>query len=184
VAALRSGGYVLFFRHAATDPTPDDAVPVVLGDCTTQRNLSDAGRAQATAIGQALTRLNIPVGDVLSSPFCRCLDTGRLAFGRATIEPTLENLETVKSDAERQARIEGLRRLLSIRPNGPANSVLVAHGNILTATARVSVVEGGAAIFRPEGEGRSTLVATVTPREWEALAANAAAQVAVLNGEE
>jgi hypothetical protein len=51
VRALRRGGYVIYFRHAATDPSPDDADPVVLSDCDTQRNLSAAGRTQARSLG-------------------------------------------------------------------------------------------------------------------------------------
>jgi broad specificity phosphatase PhoE len=169
VAALRRGGHVLYFRHAATQLTPDDQTPVDLADCATQRNLSEAGRAQSTAIGEAIRKLAIPIGTVLASPFCRTLDTARLAFGRATPEYGVENLETVKDDAERQARIAGARRLLSTPPAGGANTVIVAHGNILTAAASVTVPEGGAAIFRSEGNGRFTFVATVDPGEWAEL---------------
>src|SRR5688500_3144868 len=68
---LRQGGYVLYFRHAAPDPVPDDADPVVLADCDTQRNLSTAGRRQSQAIGRAIRDLRIPIGRVLASPFCR-----------------------------------------------------------------------------------------------------------------
>jgi broad specificity phosphatase PhoE len=171
VSALRGGGYVIYFRHAATDQIPDDAVPVVLSDCATQRNLSAAGRAHSQAIGQAMERLGIPIGLVLSSPFCRALDTARLAFGRAAPEPAMENLETVRSEAEREARTQGLRRLLATPPERATNSVLVAHGVNISGAARVTIPEGGAAIFRPDGQGGFALVATVTPREWEELAA-------------
>ncbi|RPJ37259.1 MAG: hypothetical protein EHM21_18245, partial [Chloroflexi bacterium] len=107
IEALRSGCYVIYFRHAATDPIPDDANPVVLDDCSTQRNLSAAGQAQAGEIGLAFQRLGIPVGRVLASPFCRALDTARLAFGRVKIERSLENLETSPDDAEREKRTGG-----------------------------------------------------------------------------
>jgi len=82
--ALRWGGYVIFFRHAATTPILDDVNPVVLAGCATQRNLSPAV--------QEFRRLGIPVGRVLTSPFCRALDTVKLAFDKAQIEPGLENL--------------------------------------------------------------------------------------------
>jgi virginiamycin B lyase len=169
VAALRRGGYVLYFRHAATDPVPDDADPVVLADCDTQRNLSGLGRRQARAVGRAVASLDIPIGRLLASPFCRALDTARLAFGRATPEPVLENLETAPDDVEREARITGLRRLLSARREA-ANLVLVAHGFNVTAAADVTIDEGEAAIFRPAPPDGFTLVATVTPRQWEELA--------------
>ncbi|MDQ3995339.1 MAG: hypothetical protein M3265_11155, partial [Actinomycetota bacterium] len=66
VRMLRRGGYVIYFRHAATDPSPDDADPVVLSDCDTQRNLSAAGRTQARSLGRAIASLEIPIGRVLS----------------------------------------------------------------------------------------------------------------------
>jgi virginiamycin B lyase len=169
VATLRRGGYVLYFRHAATDPVPDDADPVVFSDCDTQRNLSAGGRRQARAVARAIARLDVPIGRVLASPFCRALDTARLAFGRATRAPVLENLETAEGEAEREARIAGLRRLLATRPER-ANLVLVAHGFNVSAAADVTIDEGEAAIFRPRPPDGFTLVATVAPRHWEALA--------------
>src|SRR5918992_3756617 len=168
VSALRRGGYVLYFRHAATDSVRDDADPVVLPDCDTQRNLSAAGRRQARAVGRAIENLDIPIGRVLVSPFCRTIDTARLAFGRATREPVLENLETADREAERQGRIDDLRRLLSTP--AAANVVLVAHGFNVSAAADVTIDEGEAAIFRPRRPVGFTLVGTITAGEWEVLA--------------
>ena len=161
---------MIYLRHAATHPVPDDTDPVVLSDCKTQRNLSSAGRREARAIGQAIERLEIPIGRVFSSPFCRAIDTARLAFGKATREPDLENLETAENEPERTRRIEALRGLLSSRPGGSANTVLVGHGFNIAAAADVSIAEGAAAIFRRRAEGGVRLVATVTPREWGELA--------------
>jgi virginiamycin B lyase len=170
VATLRRGGFVIYLRHAATDPVPDDADPVVLSDCETQRNLSAAGRRESRAIGRAIERLEIPIGRVLASPFCRSLDTARLAFATASAERTLENLETADEEGEREARIEALRRLLSTRPKGGANTVLVAHGFNITAAADVTIVEGEAAIFEPRRGDAFSLVARLTPEEWSHLA--------------
>ena len=170
VSALREGGYVIYFRHAATDAVPDDADPVVLSDCETQRNLSREGRTQARAIGRAIETLAIPIGRVLASPFCRTLDTARLAFGQALPEGVLENLETAEGERERNARVAGLRRLLSTAPESGTNTVLVAHGFNISAAAEVTLPEGGAGIFDPQGGGRFALVATVSPRDWERLA--------------
>src|SRR5215207_3883472 len=84
--ALRGGGYVLLFRHAITDRGQRDADLQNLENCQTQRNLSDEGRQQATAIGQAFRQLQIPVATVLASPYCRTLETARLAFEQ--VEPS------------------------------------------------------------------------------------------------
>ena len=83
VDALRSGGYVLYFRHAATDMSKNDAGMTSFDDCPTQRNLVDRGRDDARAIGAAIRALGIPIGKVRASPFCRTVETAELAFGRA-----------------------------------------------------------------------------------------------------
>ncbi len=81
--ALRGGGYVLLFRHAATDYGQSDVDKQNLENCLTQRNLSEQGRQQAAAIGQAFRQLQIPVGTDLASPYCRTQETARLAYGVA-----------------------------------------------------------------------------------------------------
>jgi hypothetical protein len=82
IDALRRGGYVIYFRHATTNPEQADTSDPKLGQCETQRNLSPDGRRMATEIGGAFKTLRIPVGKVVSSPYCRAVDTAMLAFGR------------------------------------------------------------------------------------------------------
>ena len=65
------GGHVLFVRHAETTPGVGDPPGFRLEDCATQRNLSGEGRAQARRLGEELKRRGVPVGDVLSSPWCQ-----------------------------------------------------------------------------------------------------------------
>src|SRR5205085_8745599 len=69
--ALRRGGYVLYFRHTSTDFGQSDETMTSFEDCNAQRNLTDKGRDEARAIGAAIQRDRIPVGDVLASPYCR-----------------------------------------------------------------------------------------------------------------
>jgi virginiamycin B lyase len=173
VRSLRSGGHVIYFRHAATDPVPDDADPVDLRNCRTQRNLSVKGRRQSMIIGRGIGRLDIPIGRVLASPFCRSRETARLAFGRTTIAPGLENLETAEDEAERRQRIDTLMRLLSASPDEGTNTVLVAHGFNITDAADLTLAEGEAAVFEPRGSEGFKLVARVTPDKWTRLAARA-----------
>src|SRR6516165_8616678 len=75
LAALRHGGYVLYFRHAATDFSQNDEKMKRFEDCADQRNLIDRGRDDARAAGAAIRELNIPVERVLASPFCRTVET-------------------------------------------------------------------------------------------------------------
>jgi virginiamycin B lyase len=173
VESLRRGGHVIYFRHAATDPDPDDADPVDLGDCGTQRNLSVQGRRQSMIIGRGIGRLDVPIGRVLASPFCRTRQTARLAFGRATTAPGLENLETAEDEAVRRQRIDALKRLLSASPDKGTNTVLVAHGFNITGAADVTLAEGEAAVFEPRGEEGFRLVARLTPDRWTRIAARA-----------
>ncbi len=92
VDRLRDGGYVVYLRHAATDHSQKDRLGVPLTDCRGQRNLNDAGRAQARSIGESWRALELPLGDVRSSGYCRTRQTAELAFGEATIVPTLTGI--------------------------------------------------------------------------------------------
>ncbi len=164
--ALHRGGYVLYFRHAATDRTQADRDDAQLENCQLQRNLNDKGRADARAIGAAFRSLGIPVGEVLSSRYCRARDTAELAFGRAVLTTDLSGVPS----ALRAARVEALRRLLAAPPRAGTNTVLVAHGFNISYTAQISLAEGEAAIFAALDDGGFRLVARVKPDDWAALA--------------
>jgi virginiamycin B lyase len=166
--ALRGGGYVIYFRHAATDHAQTDTNRGDLSDCATQRNLNDAGRAQARAIGVAFQGLAIPVGALTSSEYCRARETAELAFGAVETTPDLSALPGL-DEAERERRLAALRDMLATLPDPGANTVLVAHQFNLRDAVQVDLgTEGEAAIFRPDGSGFA-LVARVLPEEWAAL---------------
>jgi len=170
VDILVDGGYVIYFRHAATDRSQPDSNRDELADCATQRNLNDEGRAQSRAIGIAFQRLGIPVGRVLSSQYCRARETAELAFGRA--ETTADISSPVGIDeVEDRRRIDALRALLGTPPEAGTNTILVAHQFNLRDAADVSLgVEGEAAVFAPDGRGAYTLLERVLPEGWTALA--------------
>ena len=71
-AALREGGHIILMRHA-TAPGVENRPSFRLGDCATQRLLSEAGRRQAKAIGTALRERGVKAGQVLTSAWCRCV---------------------------------------------------------------------------------------------------------------
>jgi len=163
VERLRDGGYVLAFRHAATDSGIDTTND--LTDCSRQRNLSAEGRRQARSIGHAFRRLRIPVGRVLASPFCRTRDTARLAFGRARASRALLSVEFF-ANADVAGR-KGLRPLLSARPRPGTNTVLVSHGSAIDGATGVNPDEGDVAIILPRRGGRDfEIVSTVKADEW------------------
>ena len=171
VSALQRGGYVVYFRHAATDFSQTDTTRN-LADCTKQRNLIPEGRADATAIGKAFRALRIPVGQVLASKYCRTRQTARLAFGRVHTSDDITSIASV-SDEEQERRLDALRGLLATTPRAGTNTVLVAHLFNIQGAADVSLEEGEAAVFEPLGDRRFRLVAKVRPRKWTTLATSA-----------
>lgn len=167
VRALRAGGFTLYFRHTATDFSQTDRLAAGLGDCATQRNLSEAGRAQARAIGEAIRALRLPVGEVIASPFCRTLETGRLMFGRAEPSAVVRGYEgTSAANAD-------YTRLVALFASPPAPGTLrmiTSHGNPFRAIAGPPhLAEGEAAVLRPAGTG-FVVVARMRPDDWAALA--------------
>jgi broad specificity phosphatase PhoE len=169
VARLREGGYVVFIRHAATQATQDDPRPD-LDDPSTQRNLSDDGRDQARQLGRAIRRLRIPVGTVLASPYERTRETAELAFGRDRVRVTRDLLNEAFPGTDDEELARRLRRLFATRPPAGQNTVLVSHGFNLQEATGLSVGEGESAIFTPGDAGRPSLVARITPEEWQTVA--------------
>ena len=82
-AALKQGGKVILLRHTHVD-IQEGIGRLAPGNCAVEVNLSTSGVEQAKRIGEAFRAHGIAVGEVLTSPYCRCIDTGKLAFGRAT----------------------------------------------------------------------------------------------------
>jgi hypothetical protein len=163
LAALRSGGYVVYFRHTSTDFGQNDEQMTGYEDCAKQRNLTDAGRDEARAIGAAFAQLRIPVGDVLASPFCRTMETARLAFGRASATPAVRG-GPANNDG---GRYDALKALLA-QPVPKSTSVVIAsHGNPFRAVVGGPyLAEGEAAVIEPLGEHGFRVVARVTKDGW------------------
>lgn len=165
VEKLRDGGYVVTFRHAATDQgmdTTDD-----LSDCSRQRNLDAEGRRQSREIGRAFERLDIPVARVMASPFCRTRDTARLAFGR--VRPTRALLSVEFFESVREGRRKGLRRLLRTEPPDGTNIVLVTHGSAILDALGEEPEEGDAVIVEPvRGKRGYAVVSAVPVEDWRA----------------
>ncbi len=158
---LRAGGHVLYLRHASTDFSQNDARMTSYADCSTQRNLTDKGRDEARAIGEHVKRLGIPIGEVLASPFCRTMETARLAFGKATAS------NDVRGGPVEAARYEALKKLLSSPVPQGTNRVISSHGNPFHALAGPPyLAEGEIAVVRPEGGERFSVIARIRPTDW------------------
>jgi phosphohistidine phosphatase SixA len=170
IAALKQGGYVLYFRHAETDVSKTDQDRDDLSDWTKQRNLSEKGRQQAVAIGKAFAALGIPLSEIKSSPYCRAVETAKLAFGRATVNKDLASfIGTETQEAARQA--EALRVMLGTQPPAGKNAVLVSHTENLQEAAKIWPKPVGVAIiFKPLGNKGFEMVQRVEAQQWAQLA--------------
>jgi phosphohistidine phosphatase SixA len=168
VDRLRGGGYVVFLRHAATDHSQKDRLGVPLTDCRGQRNLNDAGRAQARSIGESWRALELPLGDVLASGYCRTRETATLAFGRATIVATLTGIPA-ELVGTYSGRVRALRRMLGTKPTDGENTVIVGHIANLEAATKVEIEEGDSAVFEPLGDSRYRLLAKLPATAWPQL---------------
>lgn len=162
---LREGGYVLYLRHTSTDFSQNDSRMTSFEDCTTQRNLTDRGRDEARMLGEHVKRLKIPVGEVLASPFCRTMETARLAFGKAT--PT-NDVRGGRANNE-GGRYAALQHLLSSRVPKGENRVISSHGNPFYALAGAPyLAEGELAVVKPE-TARFSVVGRLRLEDWPAL---------------
>jgi phosphohistidine phosphatase SixA len=172
LAALRAGSTVIFMRHAETGPPWPDHAGAVLGDCASQRDLTEAGRAQAEAMGEAIRDLGIPIGTVLASPFCRTMETAVLAFGTAT--PTASLGLPPKLDATAHAGMgQALLDLVAkaARGDAPGNLVLVGHSyHLMAAGGPRPDPQGATAILRPRPGGGFDTLALLPPDGWRRLA--------------
>ena len=175
VESLRRGGYVIYFRHAATDWSQDDHL-TAKGDWTScdpgrMRQLSDQGRGQARRIGEAIRRLEIPVGRVLSSEYCRARQTAEV-MDLGLVKPTIDimNMRAAHFVGGREAVVERARTQLGRPPDNGANTVIVGHGNLMRAATGAYTGEAGAGVFEPLGDGDFQLVAQVGPDQWTQLA--------------
>ena len=151
---------MVLVRHGATDPGVGDPPGFSLHDCKTQRNLNDAGRKEAQRLGAAFRAHGIQVARVLSSPWCRCQETARLAFGGARSDGTLSNLYGRGDEGVRQRA--AFRKLLASAPRaGQGNLVLVTHGSTTMAFTGVSPGTAELVIVTPGENGQYQLAGRI-----------------------
>lgn len=148
---LRRAGLVLLLRHAETEPGLGDPPGFRLDDCATQRNLSAAGREHARRIGERLRAGKVPVAMVFTSPWCRCRETAKLAFGQAEDwEPLASFFDYPHREQEFNERVKKrIAGYASRKPGG--NVVMVTHNVNIAALTRHSVGTGELVVVRPDG---------------------------------
>jgi phosphohistidine phosphatase SixA len=146
-AALAAGGHVALIRHAQTTPGAGDPPGWTLDDCATQRNLNEAGRREAAALGAALRARRIRIDAVLTSAWCRCRDTAALMdAGAATIEPSLANLF---GNAPRAATQTAALRARVAAWRGPGTLVMISHGSTILSLTGINPLPAEIVVVAP-----------------------------------
>lgn len=146
---LKSGGHVALIRHARA-PGFGDPPGFRLDDCATQRNLSDEGREQTRRIGQTFRDNGVAVDKVLSSEWCRCLETAAL-LGLGPVErfPALNSFFEIRENRDPQMKIL-VPWVRDARPEGVF--VLVTHQVVIRALTGVGAGSGEIVVVRPRGD--------------------------------
>ncbi len=181
VAALREGGHVIYIRHAKTNKDWGDQISpeLDLEDCNTQRQLSDEGKVDAKEIGEGIKAAGIPVGNVISSEYCRAYNTAELAFGTFQKDSNLNFLPCVECTPEDyETYAERLSPLMSAQPEDGKNTFLVGHDDPFQGVTMPIVPSNGiypapmgvAYVAKPLRDGKFNLVAKILPKQWQELA--------------
>jgi len=148
-AGLKHGGKIILLRHTHVD-IREGIGRLSPGNCVEEVNLSSRGVEQAKRLGEAFRAHGIAIGRVLTSPYCRCIDTGTLAFGRATPVQYLRPPGTVSED---QAKLNHERVVQEIlKHRDPSNMVMITHDlNIADVVLEDTVPMGEFFVVQPKG---------------------------------
>jgi len=148
-AALVQGGHVALIRHGNAPPGYGDPPGFTIDDCQTQRNLDERGRAQARALGEAFRQHGVRVDRILSSPWCRCLETARLL----AVGPVETSWALIPMKPSAPVRLHELQEIVSAW-RGPGTLVLVTHGFTVQALLGFLPVQGATVVLKP-GSGNA-----------------------------
>ena len=160
-AALRQGGVVALMRHGDA-PGVGDPPGWRLDDCATQRNLSERGRAEARAAGARLRDAHIAIDRVVSSPWCRCVETAKLAaVGTVDVEPAFANAFVLAHERE-SLRARGLAIASGWRGRGVL--LVVTHGENIRALTGENVAPAEIVVVARVADGTLRTIGSIPPR--------------------
>ena len=165
MAALKSGGYTILLRHARTDRSFNEQRDPVPTERSNQRNLNDAGIRDAKLMGVVFRKYAIPLGEIISSPMYRTLETAEMAAGKPTEVTML--LRVFPTTSEQAA-------LVAKPPRPGTNRLLVTHHFVIeTHVPGITpgdIGESEAAVVRHTADGKVELVGRILLDDWTALA--------------
>lgn len=161
---LRSGGYILYAKHGEAT-VGEDQPNLNFYYCNTQRNLSEVGKRQAIYYGQLFHMQGIPVSyPILTSPLCRAIETGQLAFGRTNIQidPFLFQIYRLSGNlprAEQKRILDYLQSQLEVNPPHGSNKVIISH-SFPQGIGLGQIPDMGTVILKPLGRGKGYKIIT------------------------
>ena len=167
VKSLQAGGNVIVMRHASSPgeipktPNPDNVPP--------ERQLDEVGRTTTTAMGEALRRLKIPIGEVLTSPTYRARETARRIGLQNPRSVTELGEGTGTMQAVSTAQTEWLQKSVREFPRDRTNRLLITHVPNITAAFPAetpALAQGEALVFAPDGKGGARVVGRIKIEEW------------------
>lgn len=145
-------GYVLLFRHSLA-PGVGDPANFKLNDCSTQRNLSAAGRQDAKEIGEWLQRREVKIARVESSRWCRAKETAQLLnLGKVNLNRNLDSLFQ-EADAAKHPATSRVRKQIINHRNKTGLLILVGHFVNIAALTGVGVDSGEGVLVRADSKG-------------------------------
>ena len=158
---LRQPGHVVFMRHSDAPGSGGFGDPpgFRLEDCATQRNLSDEGRAHARRTGEAFRKHGVAFDHVLTSPWCRCRETARLAMGREA-EPFAPLSNLVGRGEHRESQMTALRAYLA-GLGSSTRALFVTHGIVINALTGIQPASGEMVIVKVGPGGKPTVAGRV-----------------------
>lgn len=146
--AMQQPGAVGLMRHAQA-PGVGDPATLRLGDCSTQRNLNEAGREQARQIGARLRAGGIQA-QVFSSAWCRTQDTAALlGLGPVRVMPALNSFFADSGAAPDQTA--AVLRFIAYWRGPPL--LLVTHQVNITALTGLVPRDGELIVMQPSPAG-------------------------------
>jgi phosphohistidine phosphatase SixA len=152
---IEQGGVTVVMRHAQTEAGVGDPPGFRLEDCSTQRNLSEEGRAHARRVGAAFKAHGVTPARVLSSLWCRCIETAELAFRQHEAEPALNSFFGERRSEPAQSA--AVKKLVSSVKRGEVLA-LVTHQVNITALIRTPAAPAEIIVLAPAEGGEVRLV--------------------------
>ena len=140
LAALEDGKKIVFIRHAIA-PGNGDPDDFDINDCSSQRNLSEKGRNQSKKIGDFFRINKIKIDTVLSSEWCRCKDTAKLAFGNFKTFSALNSFYEARFAKNKSEQIKELRNFIR-NWEDDSNLIIVTHFVVISALLNKGVSSG------------------------------------------